>query len=147
MKFWFFGKNILILFYSNTFDSHELFLTCLCWYALMKMGFFLFKHLARRREARDSLRSGMFLLLFIGLRNLCLLGLVTYVCFNLWAHLPCALWWGKCRVRIENRVLLRMRAYWTKGQPWVSLSQHSPVQHEGWMISGQETVFCWVLVL
>ncbi len=26
------------------------------------------------------------------------------------------------------------------------VNQHPPVHHEGWMISGQETVFCWVPV-
>jgi len=27
------------------------------------------------------------------------------------------------------------------------MKQHSPVHHdEGWMVSGQETVFCWVPV-
>jgi hypothetical protein len=27
-----------------------------------------------------------------------------------------------------------------------TMNQHPPVHHEGWMISGQETVFCWVPV-
>jgi hypothetical protein len=26
------------------------------------------------------------------------------------------------------------------------LNQYPPVDHEGWMVSGQETVFCWVPV-
>jgi hypothetical protein len=26
------------------------------------------------------------------------------------------------------------------------VNQHPPAHHEGWMISGQETVFCWVPV-
>jgi hypothetical protein len=29
---------------------------------------------------------------------------------------------------------------------WLTANPHSPVHHEGWMISGQETVFCWVSV-
>jgi hypothetical protein len=28
----------------------------------------------------------------------------------------------------------------------VTVNQHPPVNHEGWMISGQEIVFCWVPV-
>jgi hypothetical protein len=27
-----------------------------------------------------------------------------------------------------------------------TVNQHPPAQHEGWMVSGQETVFCWVPV-
>jgi hypothetical protein len=27
-----------------------------------------------------------------------------------------------------------------------TVNQHPPVHHEGWMRSGQETVFCWVSV-
>jgi hypothetical protein len=27
-----------------------------------------------------------------------------------------------------------------------SLGHSEPAHHEGWMVSGQETVFCWVLV-
>jgi hypothetical protein len=26
------------------------------------------------------------------------------------------------------------------------VNQHPPAHHEGWMISGQETVFCWIPV-
>jgi hypothetical protein len=29
---------------------------------------------------------------------------------------------------------------------WASVNQHQPVHQEGWMVSGQETVFCWVPV-
>jgi hypothetical protein len=28
----------------------------------------------------------------------------------------------------------------------VTVNQHPPMHHEGWMISGQETVFCYVPV-
>jgi len=27
-----------------------------------------------------------------------------------------------------------------------TVNQHAPAQGEGWMVSGQETVFCWVPV-
>jgi hypothetical protein len=27
-----------------------------------------------------------------------------------------------------------------------TVNQHPPAHHEGWMVSGQETVFCWVPV-
>jgi hypothetical protein len=27
---------------------------------------------------------------------------------------------------------------------WATVNQHPPAHHEGWMESGQETVFCWV---
>ncbi len=27
------------------------------------------------------------------------------------------------------------------------VNQHPPAHHEGWMVSGEETVFCWVPVL
>jgi hypothetical protein len=26
------------------------------------------------------------------------------------------------------------------------VNQHPPAHHEGWMISGEETVFCWIPV-
>jgi hypothetical protein len=29
---------------------------------------------------------------------------------------------------------------------WATVNQHPPAHLEGWMISGQETVFCWVSV-
>jgi hypothetical protein len=27
-----------------------------------------------------------------------------------------------------------------------TVNQHPPAHHEGWMVSGQETVFCWLPV-
>ncbi len=27
-----------------------------------------------------------------------------------------------------------------------TVNQHPPAHHEGWMVSGQETIFCWVPV-
>jgi len=27
-----------------------------------------------------------------------------------------------------------------------TVNQHPPVHHEGWMVHGQETVFCWAPV-
>jgi hypothetical protein len=32
------------------------------------------------------------------------------------------------------------------GKEWAIMNQHPPAHHEGWMISDQETVFCWVSV-
>jgi len=32
---------------------------------------------------------------------------------------------------------------WGQREPAV---RHPPVHHEGWMVSGQKTVFCWVSV-
>jgi hypothetical protein len=29
---------------------------------------------------------------------------------------------------------------------YATVNQHQPAHHEGWRISGQETVFCWVPV-
>jgi len=33
-----------------------------------------------------------------------------------------------------------------KGQNSATVNQHPPAHREGWMVSGQETVFCWVPV-
>jgi len=30
--------------------------------------------------------------------------------------------------------------------PGATVNQHPPAHHEGWMGSGQETIFCWVPV-
>ncbi len=32
------------------------------------------------------------------------------------------------------------------GENLAIVNQHPPAHHEGWMISGQETVFCWIPV-
>jgi hypothetical protein len=33
-----------------------------------------------------------------------------------------------------------------RAKQWATVNEHSPVHHKGWMISGQETVFCLVPV-
>jgi len=30
--------------------------------------------------------------------------------------------------------------------PGATVNQHPPALHDGWMISGQKTIFCWVPV-
>jgi hypothetical protein len=58
------------------------------------------------------------------------------------SHSP--VWAGtrvKCLVSgVEENLLLPLP------EPRATVNQQPPVHHEGWMISGQETVFCWVSV-
>jgi hypothetical protein len=59
---------------------------------------------------------------------------------------PFMLWvWSDLCWRIEDggNKLLRVFKRW---EIWARENQYPPVDHEGWMVSGQETVFCWVAV-
>ncbi len=47
------------------------------------------------------------------------------------------------RIPTNNHVHLVLNLMdWKCGSPTVN--QHPPAHHEGWMVSGQETVLCWV---
>ncbi len=43
---------------------------------------------------------------------------------------------------INGKSVLQQKTFIKKKEP--TMNQHPPARNEGWMVSGQETVFCWV---
>jgi hypothetical protein len=53
----------------------------------------------------------------------------------------CSVGMWPSKMTLDEEMMYKKSLY---SQPQVN--QHPPAHHEGWMVSGQATVFCWVTV-
>jgi hypothetical protein len=85
----------------------------------------------QNNETRDCMEYDMSRVLYSPSN---FMGVKVSTCMVLCTCTPC------CALRNTCHVLWRRM----KRPQWVN--QHPPAHHEGWMVSGQETDFCWVPV-